>query len=83
MRGKITSLASTRRREINRVAILFLLPAFFFIAVFIAYPIADSMYLSLFKWDGFATSRPSFTGLDNWRKLIGDVVCSGAPRSTT
>ncbi len=46
MRANIPSLAGTRRREINRVAILFSAAAFFFIAVFIAYPIAHLMYLS-------------------------------------
>jgi ABC-type sugar transport system permease subunit len=74
MREKLPSLASTRRREVNRVALLFMLPAFFFIAVFIAYPIADSMYLSLFKWDGFATVAPSYIGFSNWRKLLTDTV---------
>lgn len=74
MREKAASLAATRRREVNRVAILFMLPAFFFIAVFIAYPIAESMYLSLFKWDGFATVTPAFIGFDNWRTLAGDTV---------
>lgn len=75
MRGKVASLVATRRHEINRVAILFMLPAFFFIVVFIAYPIAQSMYLSLFKWDGFATVAPVFAGFDNWRKLVEDRVC--------
>lgn len=74
MRAKAPSLAATRRREINRVAFLFLLPAFFFIVVFIAYPIADSMYLSLFEWNGFASVTPSFIGFLNWNKLAGDVV---------
>ena len=74
MRANPPSLANTRRREINRVAILFLTPAFFFIAVFIAYPIADSMYLSLFKWNGFATVVPTFIGAQNWNALIRDTV---------
>lgn len=74
MRGKLPSLAAARSREVNRVAILFMLPAFFFIAVFIAYPIADSMYLSLFKWDGFATVAPSYIGFSNWRRLLSDTV---------
>ena len=74
MRDKASTLATTRRREINRVAILFMLPAFFFIAMFIAYPIIDSMRLSLFKWDGFAGVEPTFVGLDNWSKLLRDMT---------
>ncbi len=74
MREKASTLATARRREINRVAILFMLPAFFFIAVFIAYPIIDSMRLSLFKWDGFAGVEPTFVGLDNWSKLLRDMT---------
>lgn len=74
MREKALTLATARRREINRVAILFMLPAFFFIAVFIAYPIIDSMRLSLFKWDGFAGVEPAFVGFDNWAKLLRDMT---------
>lgn len=63
MREKALTLATARRREINRVAILFMLPAFFFIAVFIAYPIIDSMRLSLFQVGRFCRRRTRLRGV--------------------
>lgn len=67
-------LGRRRRREVIWTAALFLLPALFFIVVFILYPIVRSFQLSLTSWSGFAKVAPESVGLDNWRALIGDSV---------
>ena len=53
-----------------RLGILFLLPAFSLIAIFIAYPLFRSLYLSLFEWNGL--SKPDFVGLENFKYLLQD-----------
>jgi ABC-type sugar transport system permease subunit len=68
------TLKAARRRETNLAAGIFLLPAFAFIAVFIAYPIYDSMRLSTMQWSGFARVEPAFVGLSNWAALMRDTV---------
>ena len=40
------------------------------LATFIAYPLADSIRLSLFRWDGL--SPPDFRGLTNFHDLFGE-----------
>lgn len=48
----------------NGVAYLFVLPAFVFLVLFMAYPLLDGLWLSLFKWDGLSTRQ--YVGLDNF-----------------
>jgi raffinose/stachyose/melibiose transport system permease protein len=55
------------------VAGLFLLPAFAFLVVFVAWPILSSVRLSFYEWNGITASR-RFAGLDNWRMLLADDV---------
>jgi raffinose/stachyose/melibiose transport system permease protein len=47
-------------------ALPFLMPALILYGAFLAYPIISSLYLSFFKWNGFATSPKEFAGLDNY-----------------
>lgn len=47
----------------------FLAPALFFYGVFLVYPMLDSLWISLFKWDGMSAEM-SFIGLDNYRRLF-------------
>ncbi|MCX5520426.1 sugar ABC transporter permease [Kaistia defluvii] len=56
----------------TRAALLFLLPAFVLIAVFVAYPIVYAGWLSFFRWDG--ASAPTFVGLDNFLRLATDAI---------
>jgi raffinose/stachyose/melibiose transport system permease protein len=58
----------------------FLLPAMFFLVVFIAWPIADSLSLSLVKWNGVDEAK-QFVGLANWRFLLQDDVFWSALRN--
>jgi ABC-type sugar transport system permease subunit len=59
------------KREATRdqgAAILFLLPALLFFAIFIVYPFVDGVRLSFCTWDGF--SPPVFAGLRNYQELF-------------
>lgn len=67
------SLASMRKRSIAVTATVFLIPVFFFIIVFIVYPIFDSFWLSLFSWNGISATK-DFIGLENWTTLLKDDV---------
>jgi ABC-type sugar transport system permease subunit len=50
---------------------LFVLPAVLIFAVFFAYPVISSFYISLTKWDGL-NPELKFIGLDNFIKLWTD-----------
>jgi raffinose/stachyose/melibiose transport system permease protein len=70
--NKTVSLRSARQSSIRIAAAVFLLPAIFFIVVFIVYPIVESFITSTTEWNGLGRNR-SFTGLANWNTLIKDV----------
>ncbi len=59
--------------EYTPTIILFLLPTFFFISVFILWPIVSSFRLSLFEWNGISPTR-TMVGLENWSKLVRDEI---------
>jgi raffinose/stachyose/melibiose transport system permease protein len=52
---------------------LFLLPAIVLFLVFIIYPIASSVYYSLFNWNGIGPAV-KFVGLDNFKQILSDQV---------
>lgn len=60
-----------RQRSINVAATVFLLPVFFFMTVFIIYPIFDTFRISGFEWNGITADR-LYIGLDNWVHLFSD-----------
>ncbi|MCH2094621.1 MAG: sugar ABC transporter permease [Rhodobacteraceae bacterium] len=69
--------ASWMRR--NKLAIapwLFLIPALLFFAVYVVIPIFESIWLSLFEWNGLyradGSSTAVWVGLDNYVKLWDD-----------
>ena len=68
-----SALHNRRRRNTAVAATIFLLPAFAFIIVFIAYPIIESFSLSLTSWNGIDAVK-QFVGLDNWKTLATDGV---------
>ncbi|QNU65989.1 sugar ABC transporter permease [Ruminiclostridium herbifermentans] len=67
------SLSYNKKRNTAIVSTVFLVPVFFFITVFIIYPIADSFWLSLHEWNGISSNR-NFIGLENWKVLLTDSV---------
>ena len=62
----------------NRVGIwyLFLTPAILLLLIFFAYPLADSLMLSFYKWKGLGARK--FVGLDNFEALLDDRFFWGA-----
>ncbi len=53
-------------------AYFFVLPAFLLLAIFIVYPLVESLILSFYDWNGIGAR--TYTGLDNFRFLLEDRV---------
>lgn len=53
------------------IIIPFLLPAVLLYLVFVIYPYAQAIYISLTKWRGL-TPTPTYIGLENFADLLGD-----------
>jgi N-acetylglucosamine transport system permease protein len=54
-----------------RLIIPFLLPAVLLYGVFVVWPYAQAIYVSLTNWRGLSSNRP-FVGLGNYERLLGD-----------
>jgi N-acetylglucosamine transport system permease protein len=54
-----------------RLIVPFLLPALLLYGVFVVWPYAQAIYISLTSWRGVSANRP-FVGLDNYIRLWGD-----------
>jgi N-acetylglucosamine transport system permease protein len=54
-----------------RLIVPFLLPATFLYGLFVVWPYAQAIYLSLTSWRGVSPDKP-FVGLDNYERLWGD-----------
>lgn len=67
------SLLIHRKRSTAIAATVFLIPVFFFILIFILYPIVNSFWLSLHDWNGISSDKVFF-GLENWKTLVTDAV---------
>ena len=71
-------MESPRRRQFVRAArnalpwYLFIAPASLMLLALMAYPLFDTLRLSLFKWGGLGPQ--TFVGLRNFAKLFGDEV---------
>lgn len=61
-----------RRHQASLTPVLLLLPALAAFSLFVLWPIASSLWLSLHDWDGIG--EKSFIGLDNYRELLDDRV---------
>lgn len=54
-----------------RLIIPFLAPAILLYGVFVVWPYAQAIYVSLTSWRGLSAHRP-FVGLENYERLLGD-----------
>ena len=54
-----------------RLIIPFLLPAILLYGIFVVWPYAQAIYVSLTSWRGVSGNKP-FVGLDNYQRLWGD-----------
>ena len=57
--------------------LVWVLPAVLLLAVFVYFPIFDSLRLSLYEWDAF-NPRPDFVGLSNYQEMFADPIFWGA-----
>jgi multiple sugar transport system permease protein len=64
----LVKLAGSRRLA----PILFMLPAGLLFSCVVVWPILQTLYLSLFSWDGIGTRQ--YVGLGNYRELASDTV---------
>jgi raffinose/stachyose/melibiose transport system permease protein len=62
-----------RRAADNLTIVLFLTPALVVFLVFVIYPILQSVYYSLFNWEGFGPAV-DFIGLDNYARILSDAI---------
>ena len=63
---------SRRKAKMDfKVSLIFVIPATFFMALYIFYPIIDSIYISFTKWNGI-TAGKQFIGISNWKTLLAD-----------
>lgn len=60
----------TYMQERSLWGLLFAIPAMVFFALFAIYPITRTFYLSFFEYS--VVDPPVYTGLDNYRQIIGD-----------
>ena len=67
------ALANRKRRAENIAAVVFLVPAIFFLLTFIVYPIINTFELSFFSWSAITVHR-DFVGFGNWQELLADRV---------
>jgi multiple sugar transport system permease protein len=51
----------------------FMLPGFLFVAIFMGYPLVDSLYLSFTKYNFATDFYPTFVGLQNYINLFRDT----------
>ncbi len=58
-------------RDNPYLAYLYILPGLALYAVFVLYPIVQTVRYSFYEWTGF--SAPVFIGLDNYRALLSDA----------
>ncbi len=61
-----------RRHQMRLAPAIFLAPACVLFALFVVWPIADSIWISLHDWDGIKPMR--WVGLGNYVELMGDDV---------
>lgn len=59
--------------EYTLTTIVFLFPAFLFLALFVLWPIVNSLQLSFYEWDGISPTR-TFIAFENWRVLFTDPI---------
>ena len=61
---------NTKRKNLNNVAYIFIIPFVVVFAVFSVYPVLRTLYLSFTSYKGFGA--PTFIGLKNYIRVFGD-----------
>ncbi|MDE5939901.1 MAG: sugar ABC transporter permease [Lachnospiraceae bacterium] len=75
-----TSAVKSKKRDINRIAYLFVLPFVIVFLTFSVYPVLRTLYLSFTSYKGFGD--PTWAGLDNYIRVFKDKFFWKALRNT-
>lgn len=75
-----TSAGKTKKRDINRMAYLFVLPFVIVFLVFSVYPVLRTLYLSFTSYKGFGDAK--WAGLANYIRVFKDKFFWKALRNT-
>ena len=81
--AQLTAVPRSERFALLKAAmpiVVFLVPAVFFLVVFLLYPLISSFQLSLLDWNGLGSGE-RFIGLDNWVRLAHDKLFWSALRN--
>jgi raffinose/stachyose/melibiose transport system permease protein len=71
---KLRPATGVRQKLQDKIVIFFfLLPAIILFLTFVVYPIFQSIYYSLFDWNGFGPAV-DFVGVDNFKNILKDRV---------
>ncbi len=81
LRAEFGRLTHVKVRRQARYGYTFLLPSMVVLAVFVFWPILQSVILSLQKWR-FGAKKTTWVGLDNYRRLLEDPRVEGAFANT-
>jgi ABC-type sugar transport system permease subunit len=65
----------------EKTYLLFILPTLLFMSVFLIYPLAAGISVSLTNWDGFSMYR-DFVGINNFKRLFADITLPRVLRNT-
>ncbi|MDE6603559.1 MAG: sugar ABC transporter permease [Lachnospiraceae bacterium] len=75
-----TNAVKSKKRDINRIAYLFVLPFVIVFLTFSVYPVLRTLYLSFTNYKGFGD--PAWAGLDNYIRVFKDKFFWKALRNT-
>lgn len=70
--GRLNRFVTDRSTREFFVGLLFALPYLVLFAVFLLYPLAKGLYMSLFDWNFLSPAESTYIGLDNYARLIQD-----------
>lgn len=69
-----TQAKTKRKMSLGLISLLFLLPALLFYAIFELWPIIQTIWYSLYDWNGIDES--TFVGLHNYRRSSPIPTCT-------
>lgn len=75
-------MASNRTRISNITSWLFILPSLLIIGIFLLYPLANSIYLSLTDYNYVYSDKPEFIGFENFKNFFSDSYFMVALKNT-
>jgi ABC-type sugar transport system permease subunit len=75
-------VASNRTRISNITSWLFILPSLLIIGIFLLYPLANSIYLSLTDYNYVYSDKPEFIGFENFKNFFSDSYFMVALKNT-